>query len=127
MSLLRPTVAAIATAALAAGTLSVSALPAAAAPAPQPAAAAADKLGAHDRALIKQYQQQSRARSVQPDALRATPDFVTLIVAVQEGRTAAVAKEITALGTEVTRTDAEVGYRNSPLFSFPASRPLPIM
>ncbi|MFZ4136204.1 hypothetical protein [Streptomyces koyangensis] len=126
MSLLRPTVAAIATAALAAGTLSVSALPAAAAPAPQPAAAA-DKLGAHDRALIKQYQQQSRARSVQPDALRATPDFVTLIVAVQEGRTAAVAKEITALGAEVTRTDAEVGYRKSPLFSFPASRPLPIM
>ncbi|MGW5883851.1 hypothetical protein [Streptomyces koyangensis] len=125
MSLLRPTVAAIATAALAAGTLSVSALPAAAAPAPQPAAA--DKLGAHDRALIKQYQQQSRARSVQPDALRATPDFVTLIVAVQEGRTAAVAKEITVLGAEVTRTDAEVGYRNSPLFLFPASRSLPIM
>ncbi|MFF5684271.1 hypothetical protein ACFY73_06400 [Streptomyces albidoflavus] len=59
MPFLRPTVAAIATAALAAGTLSVSALPAAAAPAPQPVAAA-DKLGAHDRALIKQYQQQSR-------------------------------------------------------------------
>ncbi|WP_239934749.1 S8 family serine peptidase [Streptomyces sp. CBG31] len=109
MPFLRPTVAAIATAALAAGTLSVSALPAAAAPAPQPVAAA-DKLGAHDRALIKQYQQQSRARSAQPDALRATPDFVTLIVAVQEGRTAAVAEEIAALGAEVTRTDAEVGY-----------------
>ncbi|MFI7653180.1 S8 family serine peptidase [Streptomyces albidoflavus] len=108
MPFLRPTVAAIATAALAAGTLSVSALPAAAAPAPQPVAA--DKLGAHDRALIKQYQQQSRARSAQPDALRATPDFVTLIVAVQEGRTAAVAEEIAALGAEVTRTDAEVGY-----------------
>lgn len=61
MPFLRPTVSATATAALAAGTLSVSALPAAAA----------------------------RARSAQPDALRAAPDFVTLIVAVQEGRTAA--------------------------------------
>ncbi|MDH6191236.1 hypothetical protein M2168_004268 [Streptomyces sp. CZ24] len=50
MPFLRPTVSATATAALAAGTLSVSA---------------------------------------QPDALRAAPDFVTLIVAVQEGRTAA--------------------------------------
>lgn len=110
---LRSTAAAIATAALAAGTLSVTAIPSAAGATrdqPVAAATAADKLGAHDRALLAKYAKQHRARTVLPGAERAVPGFATLLMAVKEGRTAQAKQALTELGADVSRTEAPIGY-----------------
>ncbi len=94
---------------VAAGSMSLTAIPAQADPAPA-ATAAADKLGSHDRSLVAKYAQQSRARSLPAGAERAVPDYVTLMLAVKDGRTEEVRQALTELGADVTRTDAEIGY-----------------
>ncbi|MFE2022034.1 S8 family serine peptidase [Streptomyces sp. NPDC059499] len=104
------TAAAIA-AVLATGCMSLASVPASADSAlPQSTAAAVDKLGSHDRALIAKYTKQSRARSIPAGADRAVPGFVTLMLAVKDGRTAEAEQALTGLGAEVTRTDPEIGY-----------------
>ncbi|SCF02699.1 pre-peptidase C-terminal domain-containing protein [Micromonospora viridifaciens] len=102
----RRAVAALATS-LVVGGLSLSAVPAHADPA---AAPVADKLGSHDRALIAKYAAQHRARAFPAGARQQAPDFVTLMLAVKSGTTEAAARQLTELGADVTRTDAEVGY-----------------
>ncbi|MFD4973355.1 S8 family serine peptidase [Streptomyces sp. NPDC058424] len=69
-----------------------------------------DKLGNHDRSLIAQYKRQHLARSVPAGAHKAVPDFVTLMLAVKDGRTEEAKKALTELGAQVTRTDPEIGY-----------------
>jgi subtilisin family serine protease len=94
---------------VAAGSMSLTAIPAQAEPAPA-VTAAADKLGSHDRALVATYERQHRARTVPQGAQRAVPDFVTMMLAVKDGRTEEVRQALTDLGADVTRTDAEIGY-----------------
>ncbi|MFI7426044.1 S8 family serine peptidase [Micromonospora sp. NPDC049836] len=94
---------------LVAGGLTLSSLPAHAEPATPPGSVA-DKLGSHDRALIARYAAQSRTRAVPTDAAQPVPDFVTLMLAVEAGRTDEVARQLTELGVEVTRIDPEIGY-----------------
>ncbi|WP_245687114.1 S8 family serine peptidase [Streptacidiphilus griseoplanus] len=91
--------------------LSLSSVPAHAADdASVPAAAIADKLGAHDRGLIAKYAAQFRARSLPAGADQEVPDFVTLMFAVKSGTTEEAARQLADLGAEVTRTDPEIGY-----------------
>ncbi|MGW8355344.1 S8 family serine peptidase [Streptomyces wedmorensis] len=91
--------------ALAAASLALTVGPAAA----EADLAPADKLGAHDRALLAQYERQyGSARSVAPDGTR--PDFATLLIAVADGRTAEAERALAGLGVETTRTEASVGY-----------------
>ncbi|MFF8804063.1 S8 family serine peptidase [Streptomyces omiyaensis] len=93
--------------ALAAASLALTVGPAAAGTDPSPAPGA-DKLGAHDRALLAQYERQhATARSS-----AAAPGFATLIVAVADGRTAEAEAALAGLGAgvETVRTDESVGY-----------------
>ncbi|MEU6078287.1 S8 family serine peptidase [Micromonospora sp. NPDC047074] len=76
----------------------------------EPQTAAGDKLGSHDRALIAQYSRQVGARSLSATADRPVPDFVTLMLAVKDGRTAQAEQALTALGATVTKTESRVGY-----------------
>ncbi|MER5181823.1 S8 family serine peptidase [Streptomyces sp. NPDC002896] len=69
-----------------------------------------DKLGDHDRALIAQYAKQYRTRSLPAGAEQAVPDFVTLMLAVKDGRTEETKQALTDLGAEVTGSDAKIGY-----------------
>ncbi|GAA3482645.1 hypothetical protein [Streptomyces yanii] len=50
------------------------------------------------------------ARSAPSGAHQAVPDFVTLMLAVKNGRTEEAEKALTELGAEVTRTDPTIGY-----------------
>ncbi len=95
---------------VAAGSMSLTAIPAQADTSAPAATAAADKLGSHDRALVATYERQHRARTVPQGAQRAVPDFVTVMLAVKDGRTEEVRQALTELGADVTRTDAEIGY-----------------
>ncbi|MFE7712055.1 hypothetical protein ACFU6I_41335 [Streptomyces sp. NPDC057486] len=72
--------------------------------------AVADKLGNHDRALIAQYKRQHLARSAPSGAHQAVPDFVSLMLAVKNGRTEEAEKALTELGAEGTRKDPTIGY-----------------
>lgn len=102
------TAAAIA-AVLATGCMSLASVPASADTA-LPQSTAADKLGGHDRELIARYTNQSRARSVPAGADRAVPGFVTLLLAIKDGRTQEAEQALTDLGVDVTRTDPQIGY-----------------
>ncbi|MER5336704.1 S8 family serine peptidase [Micromonospora sp. NPDC002717] len=101
----RRTAAALA-AIVAAGGLSILAAPAQA----QPSTGTGDKLGSHDRALIAQYARQRLLRSTPAGADRPAPDFVTLMIAVRDGRTEQTERALVALGADVTRTESRVGY-----------------
>ncbi|WP_411085266.1 S8 family serine peptidase [Streptomyces sp. 061-3] len=105
---IRRTAIAMATAVAASG-MSLASIPASADTA-SARSGTADKLGDHDRALIAKYAAQSRTRSVPAGAKQAVPDFVTLMLAVKDGRTADTEQALTDLGVEVTRTQAEIGY-----------------
>ncbi|MEV4546279.1 S8 family serine peptidase [Micromonospora echinaurantiaca] len=102
-------VAAALAATLVVGGLSLSAGPAQAGVAAAPGGTV-DKLGSHDRALIATYAAQFRTRSLPTGAGQPVPDFVTLMFAVRPGRADAAARQLTDLGAEVTRTEAEIGY-----------------
>ncbi|MEU8529890.1 S8 family serine peptidase [Streptomyces sp. NPDC048629] len=87
--------------ALAAASLALSVAPAAQAVDPAPV----DKLGAHDRALLAQYERQyGAARSAK------AVDHATLLIAVRDGRAAEVERALAGLGVDALRTDASVGY-----------------
>ncbi|MEV0330801.1 S8 family serine peptidase [Micromonospora echinospora] len=102
----RRTAAALAAAVVAAGGLSILSAPAHA----EPSTGTGDKLGNHDRALIAQYVRQRSLRSTPAGADQPAPDFVTLMVAVRDGRTEQTGRALTALGAEVTRTESSIGY-----------------
>ncbi|SCL21726.1 Subtilase family protein [Micromonospora pallida] len=102
----RRTAAALAAAVVAAGGLSLLSAPVQA----QPSTGTGDKLGNHDRALIAQYSRQHLRRSAPADAGQPTPDFVTLMIAVRDGRTEQAEQALAALGADVTRTEARIGY-----------------
>ncbi|MFF2775806.1 S8 family serine peptidase [Streptomyces sp. NPDC058052] len=91
--------------ALAAASLALTVGPAAAGTDPG-SAPAVDKLGAHDRALLGQYERRhATARSS-----ATAPGFATLIVAVADGRTAEAEAALAGLGVGTIRTDESVGY-----------------
>jgi len=83
---------------------------AAASTVPVSTASSADKLGAHDRALLTSYQAMLRARRapVNPDA--PVPDYATLMLAVDPAQTEAAVAAITAAGGTVNSVNADVGY-----------------
>ena len=96
----RSALAAAASTALVVGVLAVGALPAGATPATEngpPKVAGKDILGSHDRDLLAQAQAKGAKR-------------VTVMVAAQPGRAAAVDAELTKLGATVANRVDEVGY-----------------